>query len=396
MGTECTSIPANSFSSCNNLEELTLPFIGLTPTSTGIEATLGVLFGTSSGTGLQAVQQYYNATQSKTYYIPTSLKKLTITRPATQIGYGALYNCTMLKEVTIPSTVRGVGEKALYGCSGLEHIYSHWANPPAAYANSTFDGVNKFGCILHVPVGSKIKYSHEQAKGWNEFFDIQEEAAVTIVARPVPLYGGIIGGNLQYNYDATASITASGNMGYDFQAWMENESIVSTSREYSFMVEGPRTLYAIFTPRENENSVSVSTPTPTEAVISWDGETGASSYTLIVYSDAARTQEYARFEFNANGTLRANESRLSYTLNNLTAGQRYYYSVTAYDNENYKLSIANGNFDAGNTGIVETDNYPSLQVAGYYGIMGQKLSKEPEKGIYIILYETGKTVKVLK
>ncbi|MDR0872192.1 MAG: DUF1566 domain-containing protein [Prevotellaceae bacterium] len=35
-------------------------------------------------------------------------------------------------------------------------------------------------------------------------------------------------------------------------------------------------------------------------------------------------------------------------------------------------------------------------VAGYYNIIGQKLPKKPESGIYIILYDNGKTEKVIK
>ena len=375
IGAECTSIPSNSFSTCSNLEELSLPFIGTTPTAS---TALSALFGGN---------------------VPATLKKLALVRSSNniQIANNALSGLSQLTELTLSSNVRGLGENALYGCNQLEHIYSHWAYPPTAYNSSTFSGVNKYMCMIHVPVGSKQYYS--LADGWKEFFSpidrIEEEAAVTLVARAVPLYGGEIGGLLQYNYDATAKLTATGNSGYDFQGWMENESIVSANREYSFTVECPRTLYAVFTPRENENNVEVETQ-PTEAVISWDGEMGASSYTLIVYSDAARTQEYARFAFNADGTLRANESRLSYTLNNLTAGQRYYYTVTSYDNENYKLAIAIGNFITDNVGIVvETRHTTSLPI-GYYNMMGQKLSKEPERGAYIILYDNGKAVKVMR
>ena len=351
--TECTDIPAGALSKCTNLTELTLPFIGTSASPSEENATLGVLFGTSSNSDMQAVVQFYNATKSKTYYMPKTLKKLTITRPATQIAYGALYGCNMLEELTIASTVRGVGEKALYGCNSLEHIYSQWANPPAAYNNSTFEGVNKYACILHVPVGSKNKYAG--ADGWKEFYidNIQEEAAVAITARPLPLYGGIIDGVLQYNYDETAKLTATGNMGYDFQGWMEDEAMVSTNREYSFTVEQPRTLYAVFTPRENENSIEI-TAHPTEAVIVWEGETGAGSYTLIIYMDADRTQEYARFEFDASGKIK---SSYSHTVEGLTPEQQYFYTMTSYNSDNYKLNIAIGSFET--TEEISIDNHPT-------------------------------------
>jgi hypothetical protein len=62
----------------------------------------------------------------------------------------------------------------------LEHIYSENPNPPAAFDNSTFDGVPVSTCIVHVPVGSKTLY--EAADGWKEFFgNIVADIAVGIV-----------------------------------------------------------------------------------------------------------------------------------------------------------------------------------------------------------------------
>jgi len=46
--------------------------------------------------------------------------------------------------------------------------------------------------------------------------------------------------------------------------------------------------------------------------------------------------------------------------------------------------------------IVEAGLAPTPQVAGYYSILGQKLPKEPESGLYIIIYDNGKSGKVLK
>ena len=338
VGKECTSIPASSFSTCTNLVELSIPFVGTTPFAPN---SLVSLFGSS---------------------VPTTLKKFTLIRSDNniQIANSAFSGLVQLTSVTLSSNVRGVGENAFNGCGGLEHLYSEWAYPPTAYANSTFNGVNKFSCVLHVPVGSKDKYSSPQALGWNEWWleNIQEEAAVTIVARPLPLYGGVISGALQYNYDDNASITANGNMGYSFQGWLEGQTIVSISATYNFMVTAPRTLYAVFTPHENENTVTVQAQ-PNSAVIEWDGEVGASTYTLIIYTDAAHTDIYATIHFNANGTPmsapphRATQSRMSYTLNELQAEQKYYYSITSYDSEDYALSMAVGSFETVVSGIEE-------------------------------------------
>jgi len=43
--------------------------------------------------------------------------------------------------------------------------------------------------------------------------------------------------------------------------------------------------------------------------------------------------------------------------------------------------------------VVSTD---AVNVIGYYNVFGEKLSKEPENGFYIIMYDNGKTVKMIK
>jgi hypothetical protein len=72
--------------------------------------------------------------------------------------------------------VTSIGNSAFSGCSGLTDIYAYRAMPPTTYANSTFKGINKFSCILHVPEGSAQYYSHTAAAGWSEFFTIKEDA----------------------------------------------------------------------------------------------------------------------------------------------------------------------------------------------------------------------------
>jgi hypothetical protein len=335
----CISLSSGCLAAATNLQELILPFIG---TSTTSPTTLRTLFSSS---------------------VPTTLKKLSLVRTSAniQIAENALAGLTQLTELVLSSNVRGLGRNALDGCSGLEHIYSHWANPPAAYNNSTFEGVGKYSCIIHVPVGVDSKNKYATADGWKEFYadNIWEAAAVKLVARSLPDYGGIIDGSLEYNYDDNATLTAGGNSGYDFQCWMEGNAIVSTSSAYTFTVTAPRTLYAVFTPRENENNVSI-TPQPTEVSIAWNGEVGASSYTLVIYLDAARTQVYTTLRFAADGTpqqapsLRSVQSRLSHTVDGLQAGEDYYYSITSYDAEDYALTIAIGSFETSAGSSIET------------------------------------------
>ena len=123
-----TSIGSYAFSGCSSLESITIPFVGAkagVTSSDTYQYPFGYIFGTSSNTGGVATKQYYygNSTSSTTYdtyYIPSSLKSVTVT--GGNILYGAFYNCTGLTSVTIPDSVTSIGSDAFRGCTGLSSI----------------------------------------------------------------------------------------------------------------------------------------------------------------------------------------------------------------------------------------------------------------------------------
>ena len=119
-----TSICEGAFSGCSSLESITLPFVGgnYSATSASSSTLFGYIFGTSSYTGGVATRQYYSTGDYKytTYYIPTTLRSVTIT--GGNILYGAFYNCSGLTDITIPSSVTNVGERAFINCISLTSI----------------------------------------------------------------------------------------------------------------------------------------------------------------------------------------------------------------------------------------------------------------------------------
>ena len=119
-----TSIGANVFAGCSGLESITIPFVGNSKkdASDTFQYPFGYLFGSSSYTGGVATQQHYygsstDTTTSNTYYIPASLKSVTVT--GGNILRGAFYNCAGLTSITLPESVNNIGNYAFYGCSGL-------------------------------------------------------------------------------------------------------------------------------------------------------------------------------------------------------------------------------------------------------------------------------------
>ncbi len=122
-----TGIESGAFSGCSSLESITLPFVGgsVKTEDDTYQYPFGYIFGTSSYTGASAVKQYYygsstSSTTNSTYYIPDSLKNVTIT--AGNILYGAFYGCANLTSITLPTDVTSIGVSAFYGCTNLISI----------------------------------------------------------------------------------------------------------------------------------------------------------------------------------------------------------------------------------------------------------------------------------
>ncbi len=122
IGDSITSIAASSFYGCSSLKELTIPFVGgsASATSASSSTLFGYIFGTTSYSGGTSRKQYYSASSYATYYIPTSLKTVTVT--GGEILYGAFYNCANLTKVNLPETITTIGERAFNSCTSLTSV----------------------------------------------------------------------------------------------------------------------------------------------------------------------------------------------------------------------------------------------------------------------------------
>ena len=122
IGSGVTSIGAGAFSGCSKLESLTIPFVGSSKTATSASnfTLFGYIFGTTSYTGGVATKQYYSSSSYTTYYIPSSLKNVTVT--GGNLLYGAFYNCSGITNITIGNNVSGVGTYAFKACTSLTGI----------------------------------------------------------------------------------------------------------------------------------------------------------------------------------------------------------------------------------------------------------------------------------
>ena len=142
IGPNVQTIGSAILSGCSNLEKLTVPFVGSTVDAVNEAKVLGYLFGTASYDGATAKTMSYNATGSSTFYIPDSLKEVTVTGDALSnyafygldltkveltgnvetIGNYAFYGMNNLTSYRIPQSVKTVGDYAFASCTTLSSV----------------------------------------------------------------------------------------------------------------------------------------------------------------------------------------------------------------------------------------------------------------------------------
>ncbi len=121
------SIDANAFAGCSSIESMTLPFVGLQKqekNSSDDAYPIGLIFGRDNYSGSIGTEQRYYAYNgvgyqnfSGTFYIPASLKSVTITDNS--IPAYAFYNCEGINSIILSDNVEFVGNDAFYNCNNL-------------------------------------------------------------------------------------------------------------------------------------------------------------------------------------------------------------------------------------------------------------------------------------
>ncbi len=111
-------IKKGAFRNCTSLKEITLPFIGVQRGGTdGTNQVFGHIFGFDSYSGQASVPVRYREGGVYYYYIPQSLKKVTVTDESV-IPYGAFDGCSFIDEIIIEGAPETVGVCAFGNFSG--------------------------------------------------------------------------------------------------------------------------------------------------------------------------------------------------------------------------------------------------------------------------------------
>lgn len=165
------TIGAAIFSGCYNLTELTLPFVGYKEVDNLLDQDsypFGYIFGETYYYGSVAVKQTVRPPYVvRTYYVPQSLNKVTITggkilrdafancnmissiilpKGITNIGMDAFASCTSLTSIEIPNSVISIDFTAFYNCSSLTSITI--PNSVTSIESGAFSGCSSLTSVI--------------------------------------------------------------------------------------------------------------------------------------------------------------------------------------------------------------------------------------------------------
>jgi len=184
----------------------------------------------------------YSTTSSKGYspfYRNTSLRSVVITDREEQIYDNEFYGCTNLKNVAIGNGVKSIGDYAFSGCSSLEgfsfgssmesigdeafsdctsltSITSHAAVPPIC-GTQALDDINKWECVLGVPLGNADAYY--AADQWKEFFFIDDVVEVDHYVLTYVVDGEVVHTEVLKHKDEVTMLAEPTKVGYEFSGW---------------------------------------------------------------------------------------------------------------------------------------------------------------------------------
>ena len=140
-----TNIGDSAFKGCTGLTSVTLPFVGASKTArSGYDQVFGYIFGYTTKTNgassvAGATYQYYHDGTYYWYYIPSSIKSVTITRGI--VPNRAFNNCSGLTSATMGNSVTSIGQEAFLSCTGLTSVTI--GNSVTSIDYEAFRGCNK-------------------------------------------------------------------------------------------------------------------------------------------------------------------------------------------------------------------------------------------------------------
>ena len=267
---DCMSGPVGAFFGCSGLTSITIPnsvtyigegtfesCTGLTSItiSNGVDAIRSSTFRNCINLTSVTIPNSVTSIGNWAFYGCTGLTSVTIGNNVTDIEQEAFSGCSSLTSVTIGNSVRLISYKAFYGCNNLQKVISFAIRRPILDNEVFSDTV----AILKVPCGSANSYSSQ----WSQYFVNIEEIceSITITATSANDSIGIVSGGGEYEFGASATITATPNEDYSFVSWndgnTDNPRTITITEDATYIANFAANTYSITVISDNDSMGTV-------------------------------------------------------------------------------------------------------------------------------------------
>ena len=293
--TEAASYVANFSLNSYEITATANPSIGGTITGAGTYYH----FGTCTLTATESEgYTFVNWTKNDTVVSTSATYSFTVTEAANFVANFSLnsYEITAAANPTAGGTITGAG------------IYNHFETCTlTATENEGYTFVNWTKNGEEVSTNITISFVVTEAASYVANFSLN---SYEITAMANPDAGGTVTGAGTYNHFDTCTLTATASEGYTFINWTKNDTVVSTSLTYSFMVTEAASLVANFSLNSYEITVAAN-PTAGGSVA------GAGTYNHFETCNLTATENegYTFINWTKNGEVVSTSASYSFTVN---------------------------------------------------------------------------------
>ncbi len=293
--TEAASYVANFSLNSYEITATANPSIGGTITGAGTYYH----FGTCTLTATESEgYTFVNWTKNDTVISTSATYSFTVTEAANFVANFSLnsYEITAAANPTAGGTITGAG------------IYNHFETCTlTATENEGYTFVNWTKNGEEVSTNITISFVVTEAASYVANFSLN---SYEITAMANPDAGGTVTGAGTYNHFDTCTLTATASEGYTFINWTKNDTVVTTSLTYSFMVTEAASLVANFSLNSYEITVAAN-PTAGGSVA------GAGTYNHFETCNLTATENegYTFINWTKNGEVVSTSASYSFTVN---------------------------------------------------------------------------------
>ena len=207
----------------------------------------------------------------------------------------------------IAATVDPENSGTIRGTGGYEYGQSCTLR---ATANTGYTFVNWTENGNVVSTSANYTFNVTESRNLVAHFDTQ---SYTISVSAQPPIGGVATGGGTYHFGNSCTVRATANSGYTFTNWTENGSVVSTNANYTFTVNGNRTLVANFTQQAPTNYTITVSANPTAGGTVNGGGTYQQGQSCTVR--AVANNGYTFTNWTENGSVVSTNANYSFTVN---------------------------------------------------------------------------------